>query len=96
MNIDFSPEYYFSSDGIVSLGSFYKDIRNQIYIVETNFRDIIYDGRSFEELAYQRNVNADAAGVFGLEITYDQSFTFLPGFWGGSGITANWQEEHIF
>ena len=89
MNLDASLEYYFPSGGILAVGGFYKDIKNQIYEVETNFRDTTYAGRFFEELAYQRDVNAEAAQLYGLEASYDQAFTFLPGFWGGFGITAN-------
>ncbi|MGD1843303.1 MAG: TonB-dependent receptor [Thermonemataceae bacterium] len=88
-NFDLSLEYYFPSGGILSVGGFYKDIDNQIFEQVINFRDTLFQGRQYEELLYQRDINAEAASLIGIEFSYDQAFTFLPGFLSGLGITLN-------
>lgn len=89
MNLDLALEYYFPSGGILSGGAFYKDIDNYIFdarSVQNNveFRDIF-----FEELTFRQSLNLENAVLQGLEVSYDQAFTFLPGFFSGFGITAN-------
>jgi TonB-dependent receptor len=43
----------------------------------------------YEELEVSQTANADAANLYGMEFTYDQSFTFLPPPFNGLGLTAN-------
>ena len=89
MNLDLSLEYYFPSGGILSGGAFYKNIDNYIFEVERVQNNIQFQGISFEELRFERSVNLDVATVRGVEASYDQAFTFLPGFFSGFGLTAN-------
>ena len=88
-NLDASLEYYFDNGGMIALGGFNKNIENQIYNVENVFRDTLYDGRMYEELEVSQTANADAAELYGVEFTYDQSFTFLPAPFNGLGLTGN-------
>lgn len=89
MNLDLSLEYYFKSGGILSGGAFYKNIDNYIFEVERVQNNLQFQGVSFEELRFERNVNLDVATVRGIEASYDQAFTFLPGILSGLGLTAN-------
>ena len=88
-NLDASLEYYLDKGGMIALGGFYKNIENQIYNVENVFQDTLYDGRMYEELEVSQTANADAASLYGVEVTYDQSFTFLPPPFNGLGLTGN-------
>ncbi|NJL12452.1 MAG: TonB-dependent receptor [Microscillaceae bacterium] len=88
-NLDASLEYYFKSGGLLSGGVFYKDIDNQIFQNEYTQNNLVFAGQFFDELAFEQFVNLNSAKLFGVEASYDQTFTFLPGFWSGFGITAN-------
>ncbi|MEX1239561.1 MAG: TonB-dependent receptor [Cyclobacteriaceae bacterium] len=88
-NLDASLEYYLSKGGMIAFGGFHKRIENQIYNIENVFRDTLHEGRMYEELEVSQTANADAANLYGMEFTYDQSFTFLPPPFNGLGLTAN-------
>ena len=89
MNLDLSLEYYFPSGGIATVGGFFKDIDNQIFEQRISERNVTFQGIFFETLNREQDINLDAAQVYGIEASYDQAFTFLPGFLSGFGITAN-------
>lgn len=89
MNLDLALEYYFQSGGIVSLGGFYKDIKNQIYNFDSTSRNVNFQGRFYEDLRFSRYINLESAQVWGFEASYDHAFTFLPAPFDGFGITAN-------
>ena len=89
MNLDLSLEYYFPSGGIASVGGFYKSIDNYIFEARNVQNRIEFQGTFFEELTFEQSLNLETAIVQGVEASYDQAFTFLPGFLNGLGITAN-------
>jgi len=89
MNYDLSLEYYLKSGGLASIGAFYKNIDNQIFENEYTQNNIEFQGILFDELSFSQYVNLEKAKLWGFEAGYDQTFTFLPGFWSGFGITAN-------
>lgn len=88
-NLDLSLEYYTKSGGLVSVGGFYKSIDNQIFNQRSTQNNIEFQGIFFNELNFNRFVNLNKAKLYGIEASFDQPFTFLPGFWGGFGITTN-------
>ncbi len=88
-NLDLSLEYYFKSGGLLSGGLFYKDIDNQIFQNRYTQNNITFAGQFFDELSFSQFVNLNTATLLGVEGSYDQSFSFLKGFWSGFGITAN-------
>jgi len=88
-NYDAGLEYYFESGGIVSVGGFYKDIENQIFENEYTLNNTTFQGIRFDELTFEQFVNLNSAKLWGFEASYDQTFTFLPGFFSGFGLTAN-------
>lgn len=88
-NLDLAFEYYIPNGGIVSLGGFYKRIQNQIYRIREVQMNVLYDGRQYQQLTYTQTANADEADLYGMEFSYEQTFSFLPGFLNGLGFSGN-------
>ena len=88
-NFDISVEHYLTKGGIISLGGFYKNIKNQIYRDSKVLLNTQYEGLNFERLTITENRNADTAKLYGIEFSYDQAFTFLPKALNGFGFGAN-------
>ncbi len=92
-NWDTSLEYYFEPVGSVSVGWFRKRISDFIVNgINTGTigsgTDNGYDGE-FSGFTRLTSANAGTAYVQGWELSYQQQFTFLPGFLRGLGLTAN-------
>jgi iron complex outermembrane recepter protein len=91
-NYDVSVEYYFEPAGVVSAGVFYKDIRQFIYTAGGAIigpgADNGFEGE-YAGYSLTTQYNGGTATVKGLELNYNQQFTFLPGFWKGFGAFAN-------
>ncbi|MBI5692286.1 MAG: TonB-dependent receptor [Verrucomicrobia bacterium] len=92
-NWDAAIEYYFEPAGSLSVGWFRKVIKD--FIIAGLDNGIIAsgpdNGYSGEYAGYTRlsSGNAGTAYVQGWEISYQQQFTFLPGFLKGLGASAN-------
>ncbi len=92
-NYDASLEYYFEPVGLVSAGVFQKDITDFIYtdsggVVGTGVNNG-YNGQ-YAGYTIIRQANGGGARVRGLELSYQQQFTFLPGWMRGLGGFANY------
>lgn len=80
-NFDLSADYYFKSVGMVSVGMFYKNIKN----VNIEWSSNKYQGSDLGltgELAQEswkvtQNINAYDARVIGLEAAYQRDFSFI-------------------
>ena len=83
-DLDAAAEYYLPSLGIVSAGVFYKDIKNYIFK-----RSFILNGGPYDGYRYSGSENVPQSHVAGLELSYNQQFSGLPGLLGGFGIYAN-------
>jgi TonB-dependent receptor len=79
-------EHYLAAVGVISAGGFYKDLKDPIYpgAVTT-----IASG-PFAGYEQTQPINGPKAKVYGAEVTWQQHFGFLPGFWSGFGIMANY------
>lgn len=88
-NYDASIEYYLRPAGILSAGIFHKKIENPIYGRTINNVNIAFEGRQFSRLDVTRPENADNGTLTGLEVNYQQQFTFLPDPLKGFGVSAN-------
>ncbi|MFQ6115052.1 MAG: TonB-dependent receptor domain-containing protein, partial [bacterium] len=84
-NFDLLGEHYLSGIGILSGGFFYKSLDNIIYTRFFEQAGGPYDGFEVEQRA-----NGETAKLYGFEVNWQQQFTFLPGFWNGFGIYANY------
>jgi phosphoribosylformimino-5-aminoimidazole carboxamide ribotide isomerase len=103
--IDISYEHYFSeTDGAFIVALWNKDITNFVgTVTERNFDlsqigiDIppLFDQNGvpfqFEDGDYTHAENNDEGGYMrGIEVSYTQTFDFLPGLWSGLGANINW------
>lgn len=85
-NFDLDLEYYLPNGGIIQVGVFDKEFKNYIFRnAQINVSDPIFLGQNGDFVTY---TNEDAYAR-GLEIAYQQKFTFLPGLLGGLGAEAN-------
>jgi TonB-dependent receptor len=90
MNLDFSAEYYLTPAGIVAVGLFYKSIENPIFVREVELEDVTEGDLFFSDLTRTRPENAEKGTILGIELNYQQQFTFLPSPLDGFGLAANY------
>jgi len=78
---------YFAGEvlGAASVGVFFKDIAD--FFVTT---DVAGTGPFAEFDEVEQVINGDDAEIFGIEISYVQEFSFLPGAWDGLLLIANY------
>jgi iron complex outermembrane recepter protein len=95
-NCDVSLEYYFEPVGVISIGAFRKEIKN--YDVTTSYiisaaeaADLGAQPAPGDDTPYlvSTKLNAGDGLVRGLELNYSQSLSFLPGYFRGLGVFAN-------
>ncbi len=96
---DTSFEYYFANKAFVGLGLFQKNIDTYIQSLRTNvaFRDsglplsLLPANFTGEEVFQQTlPVNTDGGKLKGFELSYQQPFTFLPGWGKNFGTLLNY------
>jgi len=85
LNFDLLAEHYLSSVGLVAGGIFYKKLND--VIIGRTFKQV---GGSFDGYQVEQPQNAANASVWGIESTWQQQFTSLPGLFGGLGLYANY------
>jgi len=85
-NLDLMAEHYFIGVGVVSGGFFYKWMDNIIFELRG---EIDSPGSPYHEWDFRGPVNGGRADLYGFEINWQQQLNFLPGFWSGFGIYAN-------
>jgi TonB-dependent receptor len=84
-NFDILGEHYFQGIGVLSSGFFYKSLDDIIYI-----RNFIEEAGPFAGFDVEQPINGGSANLYGVELNWQQQFTFLPGFWSGFGIYGNY------
>lgn len=84
-NFDFLVERFFDRVGVISAGLFFKRLEDFTFRVETSQVGGPYDGFDVEDSA-----NGGSADLWGMEITWQQQFSDLPGWMSGLGIYANY------
>ena len=90
-NYDFSIEHYLSNLGILSIGTFYKNIKNfQYNSVVTLTGNEFPDATAYKDYLYYKTYNGDLAKVFGVEVNAQTNLTFLPGILKGISLYANY------
>jgi TonB-dependent receptor len=89
MNLDASIEYYLGS-GLVAVAPFYKRIDNPIYGRSFTEMGVTHNDRFYERLGFSRPENADAGSIAGIELTYQNYFSFLPAPLDGLGVNFNY------
>jgi TonB-dependent receptor len=86
MNYDLMFEKYFKTIGIISGGVFYKEIKD-FSVTETR-EDYEFDGETWD--TFKQPINGGNATIFGFETAAQRQLDFLPGFWKGFGVYANY------
>jgi TonB-dependent receptor len=92
-NWDATIEYYFEPVGSLTLGWFHKDIRGFLITTESGFipegTDNGYNGE-YGGWIERTTINGGDAIAQGIEFSYSQQFTFLPGIWKGLSASFNY------
>ncbi|MBI5769816.1 MAG: TonB-dependent receptor [Verrucomicrobia bacterium] len=92
-NFDATVEYYFEPVGSLTASAFMKQIDGFQYTDNSQFvgtgADNGFDGQ-YVNYRLTTTRNGGSAKYRGLELAYQQQFTFLPGFWRGFGFYANY------
>ena len=87
-NYDLTAEWYFSKVGSLTLALFKKDLHN-VVTNGTQIQPFTNNGQTFNGII-TTPINSDQTGhVKGLEVGYQQTYSFLPGFLSGLGLNAN-------
>lgn len=84
-NLDFSVEHYLRPLGLVSAAVFYKRLDDPIFIAQTEV-----EGGTFDGLRLTQPNNGESGRIYGAELSWQQTFDFLPGVWNGLGVYANY------
>ncbi len=82
-NFDLMYEYFWGNKGLFTVGTYFKYITDHIFV--TTQAD--FDPRT--GIVYKAPTNAGKSWVFGVEANVQRKFDFLPGGWGGIGVSAN-------
>jgi TonB-dependent receptor len=82
---DLLVERYLKPVGLIQAGVFYKDLSDPIFNVSTPITTGTYAG-----FTQSQPINGRTAHIFGVETTYQQELTFLPGLMSGLGVSANY------
>jgi len=98
--LDLNLEWYFGGEGLLSLGVFYKDIDSFIQTSRetrpyntSGLPDSLLVGTGAtptDDFVFQQPLNTPGGDLQGYEISYQQPFTFLPGFWSDFGAQLNY------
>ncbi|MDO8540029.1 MAG: TonB-dependent receptor [Opitutaceae bacterium] len=89
-NYDAALEYYFEPAGLVSVGVFEKNLRNFIFRANVGTLGPDNDvGEAYTGYELTTDRNGGSATIRGLEFSYSQQFSHLPGFWRGFGAFLN-------
>jgi iron complex outermembrane receptor protein len=98
---DLGLEWYFGDGGLVSVGAFYKDIDSYIQTSRES-RPFHTSGLPAslllpewgvtpdDEFVFQQPLNTPGGELTGVEVGYQQPFTFLPGIWSDLGVQLNY------
>nr|WP_315395026.1 TonB-dependent receptor [uncultured Duganella sp.] len=74
--VDLAYQWYFSKGSLLSAGAFYKQVQRYIAISQAD--------------NITRSVNGTGGNIRGLELVYQQAFTFLPAPFDGLGVASNY------
>jgi len=87
--IDVSAEWYFAPTGSLTLSLFQKTLEG---VITNGFyeRPVTNGGTSYDVYVRGPTNSPDDGEIQGFELAYQQFYDFLPGWWSGLGIQANY------
>jgi TonB-dependent receptor len=92
-NFDLNLEYYYEPVGLFSVSAFLKEVSGFIY---TDSSQLVPTGPNngfeglYENYRISTTANGGSARYRGIEFSYQQQFTFLPGILRGLGVNMNY------
>jgi len=89
-DLDVLFEHYLNPFGVISAGYFYKFLHDPIVSQTFQLTNYQPPGGPLGNFLATQPVNAGSAWISGFEAAYLQHFSFLPGAWGGLGMSANY------
>jgi TonB-dependent receptor len=89
--IDGSIEYYLSGSGIAAISGFYRWVDNVLYANTQLVGSDFFDSNGIDRSQYQltSTFNGQNGRLYGIELNYQQQFTFLPSPLDGFGFQGN-------
>jgi TonB-dependent receptor len=87
-NFDVLIEHFFQPLGILQAGYYYKQLNDPIYNTSTTVTEQ-YNGQP-KQFQLQQTINGPSAHIQGVEASWEQRFSFLPGLFSGFGVAANY------
>lgn len=88
-NFDLTAEWYFSNVGQLTVSGFYKRLKNVVTNTTVRTSDT-NNGQTFDSVITQPGNAAETGTIKGVEVSYQQTFDFLPGLLKGFGLQANY------
>ena len=89
-NIDVLYENNMPHQGLLQAGFFYKHFTNPILPTQTLAPPNAAVTGNNVPYYLNQTINAGSAWVYGLEVSFQQHFTYLPGLMNGLGVSANY------
>nr|WP_316627423.1 TonB-dependent receptor [uncultured Brevundimonas sp.] len=88
---DASLEWYLPGAGLASVSGFYRNVENVLFNSTTKVRDNRYNAPGIDRSNYDyvTTLNGGEGKLYGVEVSYQQQFVFLPGAWEGLGFQGN-------
>jgi len=91
-NYDILIEHYFQPLGILQGGYFYKQLSNPIYPTAS----LLGPNDPNAGFRLLQSINGPDAHIQGVEVSWEQRFSFLPGFLNGFGVSANYSYTNSY
>ncbi len=88
-NFDLTAEWYFSSVGQLTISGFYKRLHG-VLTNDTVRQSFTNNGATFDALVTTPTNSSKTGLIKGFEVSYQQTFDFLPGPLKGLGLQANY------
>ncbi|KZN55110.1 TonB-denpendent receptor [Pseudoalteromonas luteoviolacea CPMOR-2] len=89
-NTDVTLEWYFSPSALVSAAVFNIELESFIESSQWSIPVEDADGVVRRNVTVRGQVNGNGGTMKGAELSYQQAFDFLPGFWSGFGAALNY------
>ncbi|QHL91595.1 TonB-dependent receptor [Sphingomonas changnyeongensis] len=88
---DASLEYYLPGKGLIALSAFHRWVDNVLYATQRPVGSDAFDGGGVDRSGYllTSTFNGGNGRLYGVELNYQQAFTFLPGPLDGLGFQGN-------
>lgn len=89
--VDGSFEYYLSGNGIIAISGFHRWVDNVLYANTQTVGSDFFDSNGIDRSNYRltSTFNGQNGRLYGLELNYQQQFTFLPSPLDGFGFQGN-------